>query len=136
MSELTSPKTVDHQPKISITHVANLVGDAWTLRIISELMCGSRRFGQLQEGLSKHSSSRSTNISPKTLSQRLKFMESGGLITRQSYPEIPPRVEYNLTEKGYALLDIIKAMSDFETRYMSDFECHEGHPNCEPPDTE
>lgn len=120
MDHSNCPHPVGHPPEISITHVAQLVGDVWTLLIISLLMCGVQRFGQLQERLNKISECRRTSISPNTLSQRLKLLEAGGLILRQSYSEIPPRVEYSLTEKGIALYDVIKAMSDFELRYMAD----------------
>jgi DNA-binding HxlR family transcriptional regulator len=120
------PTDTDTQSRFSITHVANLVGDRWLLLIITELMGGTRRFNELQDSLSRHGSRGHVSISPKTLSQRLKFMEANGLILRESYAEIPPRVEYSLTEKGQALYGIIKAMSEFEAQYMADFECHGG----------
>ncbi len=121
-----SPDACEHRPRFAINHVAHLVGDGWLLLIISELMNGMRRFSELQESLSRAGVSGHVSISPKTLSQRLKFMEANGLITRESFAEIPPRVEYSLTEKGHALYGIIQAMSDFEARYMADFECQGG----------
>jgi DNA-binding HxlR family transcriptional regulator len=125
MSELGCPNGEEHPP-ISIFHTANLVGDVWTLLIISELMGGCRRFGQLQDTLGRQASWGKTSISPKTLSQRLKFLEGNGFITREAFAEIPPRVEYRLTEKGLALSDVVKAMSDFEAKYLDDFQCEGG----------
>ena len=116
----------DTQPRPSIHHVANLVGDRWLLLIITALMGGTRRFSELQDSLSRSGSRGYVGISPKTLSGRLKFMEANGLILRESYNEIPPRVEYSLTEKGQALYGIIQAMSEFEAQYMADFECPTG----------
>jgi DNA-binding HxlR family transcriptional regulator len=128
MDHLNCPNAQAEHAEISITNVVQLVGDMWTLLIVSQLMCGSLRFGQLQERLNKISECWRTSISPNTLSQRLKTLEAGELITRQSYPEIPPRVEYSLTEKGIALYDIIKAMSDFQLRYMPDAETSHSAP--------
>jgi DNA-binding HxlR family transcriptional regulator len=106
-----------HSPELEtasacpIARTANLVGDAWTILIVRDLMGGSRRFGQLQDSLG--------NVSPKTLSHRLKMLEHADILTRQAYAEIPPRVEYALTEKGHALLHIIEAMREFGQQYLS-----------------
>ena len=93
-----------------IARTAELVGDMWTILIVRDLMSGPKRFGQLQESLG--------HVSPKTLSQRLKTLEYADILTREAFAEIPPRVEYSLTEKGHALNDIIHAMSDFGERYL------------------
>ena len=93
-----------------IARTAELVGDMWTILIVRDLMSGPKRFGQLQESLGR--------VSPKTLSQRLKTLEYADILTREAFAEIPPRVEYSLTEKGRALSDIIHAMSDFGERYL------------------
>jgi DNA-binding HxlR family transcriptional regulator len=93
-----------------IARTAELVGDVWTILIVRDLMSGPKRFGQLQESLGR--------VSPKTLSQRLKTLEYADILTREAFAEIPPRVEYSLTEKGRALNDIIHAMSDFGERYL------------------
>jgi DNA-binding HxlR family transcriptional regulator len=99
----------DHCP---IARTAALIGDTWTLLIVRDLMRGHKRFGELEESLS--------GISPKTLSQRLKMLEAAGVITRQAFAEIPPRVEYALTEKGEALIPIIEAMQAFGERFADD----------------
>jgi DNA-binding HxlR family transcriptional regulator len=93
-----------------IARTAALVGDTWTILIVRDLMCGSKRFGQLQESLG--------NVSPKTLSHRLKMLESADILTRHAYAEIPPRVEYALTDKGRALSDIIEAMREFGEQHL------------------
>src|SRR6516164_8759413 len=89
-----------------------LLGDVWTLLIVYTLLSGTKRFGELLEVMG--------NISPKTLLQRLKTLEEIGFVQRQAYPEIPPRVEYRLTEKGLALIDIMEAIKLFGERYLSD----------------
>lgn len=97
-----------------IARTAELVGDTWTILIVRDLMSGARRFGQLQESLG--------SVSPKTLSQRLKLLESAQILTRHAYAEIPPRVEYSLTEKGRALVTIIEAMREFGEKHLSEMD--------------
>src|SRR5438128_10506657 len=86
----------------------------WTLIIVYTLLSGTKRFGELLQALG--------NVSPKTLSQRLKMLEEIGFVQRQAYLEIPPRVEYRLTEKGLALVDIMEAIKQFGERYLSEGE--------------
>lgn len=96
------------------TRALRLVGDVWTLMIVHNLLSGSKRFGELLEALG--------NVSPKTVSQRLKMLEVVGIVERQAYAEIPPRVEYRLTEKGRALIDVVKAIEEYGTRYLIEDE--------------
>ena len=91
-----------------------LLGDVSTLLIIYTLLTGTRRFGELHEAMG--------NVSPKTVSQRLKMLEELGFVQRRAFLEIPPRVEYSLTEKGLALVDIMEAIKQFGQRYLSDVE--------------
>lgn len=91
-----------------------LLGDVWTLKIIFTLLTGTRRFGEILETMG--------NVSPKTLSNRLKMLEEIQFVQRQAYAEIPPRVEYRLTERGLALANIMQAINDFGDRYLSDVE--------------
>jgi DNA-binding HxlR family transcriptional regulator len=91
-----------------------LLGDVWNLMIIYTLLAGTRRFGELLEALG--------NVSPKTLSHRLKMLEELGFVQRHAFLEIPPRVEYCLTEKGLALVDIMEAIKRFGERYLVDIE--------------
>ena len=92
----------------------NLIGDMWTLMIVYTLLSGQKRFGELLEAMG--------NVSPKTVSQRLKMLEEQGFVERHAFAEIPPRVEYHLTEKGRALADIIEAIKQFGDHYLSEDE--------------
>jgi DNA-binding HxlR family transcriptional regulator len=96
----------------SMDRALHLLGDKWTLKIVYSLMSGSKRFGELLDALG--------NISPKTLSQRLKMLEDVAFVDRRAYMEIPPRVEYSLTEKGEALLGILKAIQEFGEQYLAE----------------
>ena len=89
-----------------------LLGDSWTLMIVYTLLTGTKRFGELLEAMG--------NVSPKTVSQRLKMLEELGFVQRHAFAEIPPRVEYCLTEKGLALVHIMEAIEQFAQRYLSD----------------
>ncbi len=91
-----------------------LLGDSWTLIIVYTLLSGPKRFGGLLEAMG--------SASPKTMSQRLKMLEETGFVQRQAFLEIPPRVEYRLTEKGLALVDIMEAIKQFGERYLADVE--------------
>ena len=101
---------INNQSACPIARTAELVGDTWTILIVRDLMSGPKRFGQLQESLG--------HVSPKTLSQRLKTLEHADLLTREAFAEIPPRVEYTLTDKGRALSNIVDAMSAFGEKYL------------------
>jgi len=106
------------QPETCATHpmgrAMRLIGDMWTLMIVYNLLSGPKRFGVLLDALG--------NVSPKTVSQRLKMLEEIGFVERQAFAEIPPRVEYHLTEKGLALVDIMKAIQQFGERYLAESE--------------
>jgi DNA-binding HxlR family transcriptional regulator len=89
----------------SVAACAEIVGAKWTAILVHDLSEGPRRFSQLEHSCS--------GISPRTLSERLRALEAEGIIVRRSYPESPPRVEYELTDKGEALLPIIDEMRTF-----------------------
>jgi DNA-binding HxlR family transcriptional regulator len=84
---------------------AEIIGAKWTALLVHDLSEGPRRFSQLERSC--------CGISPRTLAERLRALEHEGIVDRRSYPESPPRVEYELTEKGEALLPIIDAMREF-----------------------
>ena len=84
-----------------VAATAEIIGRKWVSLIIRDLSYGPRRFGELQ---------RSLEISPRVLSTRLQELEDERLITRQIFAEVPPRVEYNLTEKGLLLIPLIDEM--------------------------
>lgn len=89
-----------------------LLGDVPTLLIICTLLHRTHRFGELRTAVG--------DVSPKTISQRLRLLEVYGFVERQAFAEIPPRVEYRLTAKGRALADIMTAIQQFGERYLSD----------------
>lgn len=86
-----------------------ILGNKWTALIVKELSEGCARFSALEAAL--------PGISPRTLSQRLDEMERCGLITKKSFAEVPPRVEYTLMPKGRDLIPILKSMADWGERY-------------------
>ena len=88
-----------------------LIGDAWILLIIINLLRGPKRFNELRELMG--------HISSKTLIQRLRVLEGLGCVQRQAFLEIPPRVEYHLTEKGQELGDVIAAIEQFAQKNLS-----------------
>jgi DNA-binding HxlR family transcriptional regulator len=98
-----------------VARTAQLMGNKWTPLIVRDLAEGERRFSELERSL--------VGISPKTLSERLKRLEEAHVIGRQCFAEVPPRVEYSLTEKGYALLPVIEQMRSFGTRWLPADDC-------------
>ncbi len=88
-----------------VARTAQIISNKWTPLIIRDLAAGERRFSELQKSL--------PGISPKTLSERLKYLETERIVRRRCYAEVPPRVEYSLTEKGRALLPVIGSMRDY-----------------------
>ena len=85
-----------------VCQTAEIISGKWTLLIIRDLAEGSRRFCELERSLE--------GISPRTLSLRLRSLEADGVIERRTYAEVPPRVEYDLTAKGRALVPMIEHM--------------------------
>jgi DNA-binding HxlR family transcriptional regulator len=93
-----------------VCQTAELVCGKWTLLLVRELADGRSRFCELERSLS--------GISPRTLSLRLRALEEDGILERHTYPEVPPRVEYSLTDKGRDLLPIIESMRDYGRRWV------------------
>ena len=94
-----------------VCRTAEIVCGKWTLLIIRDLAEGRSRFCELERSL--------TGISPRTLSLRLRALEEEGILERQTFPEVPPRVEYALTEKGLALIPIIDGMREYGERWLA-----------------
>ncbi len=94
-----------HDETCAVAATAEIVATKWTPLIIHDLSEGPRRFKELEHSC--------PGISPRTLSERLDMLEEQGVLVRRSYPESPPRVEYELTDKGRALLPIIREMRKF-----------------------
>jgi len=86
-----------------VCRTADIVCGKWTLLLVRELAEGCSRFCELERSL--------TGISPRTLSLRLRALEEEGIVARSTFPAVPPRVEYALTEKGRALEDVVHAVA-------------------------
>jgi DNA-binding HxlR family transcriptional regulator len=82
----------------------------WTLLVIRDLAEGRSRFCELERSLQ--------GISPRTLSLRLRALEDEGIVERQTFPEVPPRVEYALTDKGLALVPLIEDMRTYGLQWL------------------
>jgi DNA-binding HxlR family transcriptional regulator len=93
-----------------VCRTAEVVCGKWTLLIIRDLADGRSRFCELERSLA--------GISPRTLSLRLRALEEEAIVERRTYPEVPPRVEYALTEKGRALVPIIESMRAYGTEWL------------------
>jgi len=101
-----------------VCRTADIVCGKWTLLVIRDLADGRSRFCELERSLQ--------GISPRTLSLRLRSLEEEGILERQTFSEVPPRVEYALTEKGRALLPIIESMRAYGREWLgSDGSCEE-----------
>jgi DNA-binding HxlR family transcriptional regulator len=94
-----------------VCRTAEVVCGKWTLLVIRDLAAGSSRFCELERSLE--------GISPRTLSLRLRALEDEGIVERHTYPEVPPRVEYALTEKGEALVPLIEDMRNYGSRWLA-----------------
>lgn len=88
-----------------------LIGDKWKVLILRDLMDGTRRFGELKKSIG--------TVSQKVLTAQLRDMEEKGLLTRKVYAEVPPRVEYTLTETGRSLKPVLNAMWIWGTDYQA-----------------
>jgi DNA-binding HxlR family transcriptional regulator len=98
-----------------VARTAQIMGNKWTPLIVRDLAAGHRRFSELERSLH--------GISPKTLSERLKRLEEAQVVERQCFAEVPPRVEYSLTPKGFDLLPVIESMREFGLRWLPADDC-------------
>lgn len=87
-----------------------LINDRWKILILRELLKGTKRFGELRKAIG--------TVSPKVLTSHLRSMEEDGLVDREIFAEVPPRVEYTLTELGESLNPILNAMKDWGMNYQ------------------
>jgi len=99
-------------PNCPVSCCAEIISGKWTLLVIRDLADGSRRFCELERSLE--------GISPRTLSLRLRALEEQGVVERATFPEVPPRVEYALTDKGKALVPLIEDMRTYGRRWLLD----------------
>ncbi len=98
-------------PACLVETTLTLISDKWKVLILRDLLPGTKRFGELKKSVG--------NVSQKVLTAQLRQMEDSGLLTRTVYPEVPPRVEYTLTELGYSLKPILDAMWNWGEEYQA-----------------
>ncbi|NFN19254.1 helix-turn-helix transcriptional regulator [Clostridium botulinum] len=98
-------------PDCPVEITLQLISDKWKVLIIRDLLNGTKRFGELKKSVG--------NITQKVLTSNLRAMETSGLITRKVYAEVPPKVEYTLTETGYSLKPILDSMVEWGNLYKS-----------------
>ena len=101
---------MEEAPFCPVAETARLIGDEYVLLILRDLEQGPRRFTSLGHSVA---------VNAKTLTDRLRRMENQGLVQRRMYPEIPPRVEYELTPKGRALVPIVEAMRTYGDTWLA-----------------
>ena len=104
-------KTREELPDCPVATTVQLIGSKWKLLILRNLLARPWRFNELRKSLE--------GISQKVLTDSLRSMEEDGIITRTVYPEVPPRVEYALSELGESMRPIIKAMEEFGLDYKA-----------------
>ena len=98
-------------PACPVETTLTLIGDKWKVLILRDLMPGTRRFGELKKSIG--------HVSQKVLTAQLRDMEASGLLTRKVYAEVPPRVEYTLTDLGYSLKPILDVMWSWGEEYKA-----------------
>lgn len=108
MAEQTIKKEL---PACPVETTLTLIGDKWKVLILRDLLAGTKRFGELKKSIG--------SVSQKVLTSQLRDMEASGLINRKVYAEVPPRVEYSLTELGQSLKPILDAMWNWGEEYKA-----------------
>jgi DNA-binding HxlR family transcriptional regulator len=101
---------ISEERRDALVASSDIIGAKWTALLFYDLAHGTKRFRELEHSCA--------GISSRTLAERLRALEKGGIVRRHSYPESPPRVEYELTEKGLALLPVIDAMTAFGRAWL------------------
>lgn len=96
-------------PACPVETTLMLISDRWKVLIIRDLLEGTKRFGELKKSIG--------SISQKVLTANLRAMEESGLLTRKVYAQVPPKVEYTLTETGYSLKPVLDTMKEWGMNY-------------------
>ena len=104
----------DILPECPVATTVSLIGSKWKLLIMRNLLVRPWRFNELQKSID--------GISQKALTDALRSMEADGIVIRTAYPEVPPRVEYSLTEQGESMRPIIKSMESWGTAYKEQMQ--------------
>lgn len=108
---MNTQSTIKELPACPVETTLMLIGDKWKVLILRDLMSGTKRFGELKKSLG--------SVSQKVLTAQLRDMEDSGLVNRQVYAEVPPRVEYSLTELGKSLKPILETMQNWGESYKA-----------------
>lgn len=108
---MNEQKPMKELPACPVETTLTLIGDKWKVLIIRDLLTGTKRFGELKKSIG--------SVSQKVLTAQLRAMEENGLLSRTVYAEVPPRVEYTLTETGYSLKPILDSMWAWGTKYKA-----------------
>ena len=111
ISFMKEQNTTKDLPACPVETTLMLIGDKWKVLILRDLMPGTKRFGELKKSIG--------SVSQKVLTAQLRDMEENGLVIRQVYAEVPPRVEYSLTELGKSLKPILDSMQNWGEGYKA-----------------
>lgn len=109
-----SMNEIKELPACPVETTLSLIGDKWKVLILRDLITGTKRFGELKKSIG--------TVSQKVLTAQLRNMEEYGLVHREVYAEVPPRVEYSLTELGQSLKPILDALQNWGEEYKQNHE--------------
>ena len=110
LTETSAASAIKELPACPVETTLMLISDKWKVLILRDLLPGPKRFGELKKSIG--------HVSQKVLTAQLRQMEESGLLTRKVYAEVPPRVEYTLTDLGYSLKPIMDAMWTWGKNYQ------------------
>ncbi len=111
---MKTQNTAKELPACPVETTLTLIGDKWKVLILRDLLPGTKRFGELKKSIG--------SVSQKVLTAQLRDMEESGLLTRTVYAEVPPRVEYSLTELGQSLKPILDSMWNWGESYKAQLQ--------------
>ena len=113
-NEMIAAKAKNELPACPVETTLTLISDKWKVLILRDLLPGTKRFGELKKSIG--------HVSQKVLTAQLRQMERSGLVNRKVYAEVPPKVEYSLTDVGYSLKPILDAMWTWGEEYQKKME--------------
>ena len=111
---MENTSTAEKLPACPVETTLTLISDKWKVLILRDLLPGTKRFGELKKSIG--------HVSQKVLTAQLRQMEQSGLVNRKVYAEVPPKVEYSLTDVGYSLKPILDAMWTWGEEYQKEME--------------
>ncbi len=111
---MSEQRSIKELPACPVETTLTLIGDKWKVLILRDLMPGTKRFGELKKSIG--------HVSQKVLTAQLRDMEENGLLHRRTYAEVPPRVEYSLTDLGRSLKPVLDALQEWGARYKAQNE--------------